>query len=60
VAKIFNLIKPLPPMKQQNPIRRKLGDWGFGLTCHEMLPVFWFTQFYKAIAKPGHPVNAEI
>jgi hypothetical protein len=27
---IFYLIKPLPPMKQPNPIRRILEDWGFG------------------------------
>jgi hypothetical protein len=30
------------------------------LTCHEILPVFWFTQDDQAIAKPSCIVNQEI
>jgi hypothetical protein len=39
-----------------------IGFWAIGaldLTCHEILPVFLFTQDDQAIAKPGHLVNAE-
>jgi hypothetical protein len=47
-------------MKQQNPTRRFLAIGVLDLTCHEILPVFWFTQDYQAIAKPGPKVNDEI